>query len=123
MLTIRAAQKEVLARASFQVWLLGHVRRYFEEECAELGAEATLAFIRALAERARQHGLSAGPEICSYVDLAFTFGRDFETSPWANGIVSQAAGRWNEFTLDALFEAAMAELESEDDGVHGGTER
>ncbi len=113
MLTIRATQKEILARASFERWLVDHARQFFPTECATLGTGGTLDFIREMAQQARRRGLTEGPQICSYVDLAFTFERDFETRPWAAELVAEAAGAWSEFTMDALFEAAMAELDPE----------
>ncbi len=113
MLTIRATQKEILARASFERWLVGHARQFFPTECATLGTGGTLDFIREMVQQARHRGLTGGPQICSYVDLAFTFDRDFETRPWAAELVTEAAGVWSEFTMDALFEAAMAELDPE----------
>lgn len=113
MLTIRATQKEILARATFERWLVDHARQFFPTECTSLGAGGTLDFIREMAQQARHRGLTGGAQICSYVDLAFTFDRDFETRPWAAELVAEAAGVWNEFTMDALYEAAMAELDPE----------
>lgn len=113
MLTIRATQKEILARASFERWLVDHARQFFPTECATLGAGGTLDFIREMVQQARHRGLTGGAQICSFVDLAFTFDRDFETRPWAAELVAEAAGVWNEFTMDALYESAMAELDPE----------
>ena len=101
--------------ASFETWMVDHAQKFFSAECAELGPEGTLAFIREMVQQARRHGLVGGPELCSYIDLAFTFGRDFETHDWATELVSEAAGRWSEFTMDALFEAAIEELDPDAD--------
>ena len=114
MLTIRTAQKEILATASFERRLVEHAQRFFPKESATLGKEGTLAFIRQMVQKARGLGLSRGPDISSYIDLAFTFGRDFESAPWATELVTEAADSWNEFTIDALFEAAIAELDPEE---------
>jgi hypothetical protein len=111
MLILRDAQKEILARRSFEVWLMDHVQRFFAEECREMGRAGSLAFMREMVGRARARGLRRGPELCSYVDLAFAFGRDFESEPWASRLVAEAGERWSEFTLDALFEAAMKVLD------------
>jgi hypothetical protein len=110
MLIIRDAQKKVLAAAAFETWLLRHARRYFSAECSRLGKAGTIRFLKVLTERARELGLSSPADIAGYVDLAMTFGVDFERAPWAAPIVSQANGRWNEFTIDALVEAGMMEL-------------
>lgn len=113
MLTIRNEQRDVLASASFEAWLLDHARRFFAAECAELGPDGTLTFIREMVQRARRHGLRCGPEISGYLDLGFTFGRDFESHAWAAPLVAEADGHWSAFTIDALYEAAMEELEPE----------
>ena len=111
MLTIRNEQMDVLADASFEPWLLDHARCFFAAECAELGPDGTLTFVREMVQRARRYGLRGGPEISSYLDLAFTFGRDFESDAWAAALVAEADGHWSEFTIDALYEAAMEELD------------
>jgi hypothetical protein len=111
MLTIRTTQKEILAAASFERRLIEHAKKFFPAESARLGADGALVFIRQMVQKACSRGLTRGPDVSSYVDLAFTFGRDFETAPWAAELVAEAAGSWNEFTMDALFEAAFAELD------------
>lgn len=111
MLTIRNEQKDVLTSASFEAWLLDHARRFFAAVCAEFGPDGTLTFIREMVQRARRHGLRGGPEISSYLDLAFTFGRDFESDAWAADLVAEADGHWSAFTIDALYEAAVEELD------------
>ena len=113
MLTIRNEQIEIIASASFESWLLDHVRRFFAAQCAELGDEGTLTFIRDMVQRARGYGLKNGPEISGYIDLGFTFGRDFESYAWASPLVTEADGHWSAFTIDALYEAAIEELEPE----------
>jgi hypothetical protein len=114
MLIIRNAQMAALADASFEAWLIEHVRGYFSATCRELGDAGTLAFVRATAARARRHGLSEGPDICCYIDLACTFGADFDRAQaWAASILTAADGRASTMTMDRLHEAAMEALQAE----------
>ena len=104
----------VLARASFEIWLLEHVRGFFASMCEQLGDAGTRSFVNEMAARARHHGLSKAPDICSYVDLACTFGGDFDSAlPWAKSILAAAGGRASTITMDRLYEAAMAALAGE----------
>jgi hypothetical protein len=107
VLTIRSSQKKVLADAAFERWLVKHARRFFPEQCRTLGESGTRTFVREMASLARGYGLTEGPDISRFIDLTFAFGANFERLPWADRIVSQAGRRWSEFTVDALFEAAL----------------
>lgn len=112
MLVIRKAQVEVLAKASFAQWLENHSRRFFPAQCKELGSEGLKAFIDVSIRQAKAHGLTGGPDVCSYLDLALTFGGDFDTAlPWAKAILSEADGHANAITLDRLHAAAISILE------------
>lgn len=114
MLLIRETQKAVLAQASFNLWLVDHARRFFDAQCQQLGLEGTSAFITEAVDRARQHGLIEGPDICRYLDLAFTFGSSFDRAlPWAQAILGAADGRASVITMDRLYDTAMALLDPE----------
>ena len=112
MLLIRQEQKHILAAASFNAWLADHARRFFAEKCHELGPAGTRLFIAEMVACARLHGLVDGPDICRYLDLAFTFGSGFDRAlPWAQAILGAADGRASVITMDRLYAAAMAELD------------
>ena len=112
MLLIREVQKDILAAASFHAWLVDHARRFFAAQCHELGPVGTRAFIGETVQCARLHGLADGPDICRYLDLAFTFGGGFDRAlPWAQAILGAADGRASVITMDRLFDAAMAVLD------------
>jgi hypothetical protein len=111
VLVIRNAQMAALASASFEAWLLQHARRFFAATCDQLGAAGTTSLVREMAARARHHGLSEAADICSYIDLACTFGRDFDSAlPWAESILAAADGHASTITMDRLHEAAMEAL-------------
>ena len=112
MLLIRQEQKHILAAASFNAWLADHARRFFAEKCHELGPAGTRLFIAEMVACARLHGLVDGPDICRYLDLAFTFGSGFDRAlPWAQAILGAADGRASVITMDRLYAAAMAVLD------------
>lgn len=114
MLLIREDQMTTLAKASFNAWLVDHARRFFAEQCHALGPTETRAFIREAVQCARLHGLAEGPDICRYLDLAFTFGSGFDRAlPWAQAILGAAEGRASVITMDRLHEVAMAALDPE----------
>jgi hypothetical protein len=114
MLVIRKSQEEVLAKASFAQWLVNHSRRFFPSRCKELGSEGLKAFIDVCIRKAKVHGLTEGPDVCSFLDLAMTFAEDFDTAlPWAKAILSEADGHANAITMDRLHAAAIAILEKE----------
>lgn len=112
MLVIRKSQEEVLAKASFAQWLKDHSRRFFPSRCAELGSEGLKSFIDVCIRQAKVHGLTKGPDVCSFLDLAMTFGSDFDTAqPWAKSILSEADGHADAITMDRLHAAAISILE------------
>lgn len=118
MLTIRSEQMQVLATASFEAWLLRHAQRHFADMCMELGPTGTRDLIRQAVGRARWYGLDAGPDICQFVDLALTFGSDFDQrEAWAAGILARAGRQASSLTVALLYDAAMdflgAEVEDE----------
>jgi hypothetical protein len=112
VLIIREKQRIVLAEESFTRWLVDHARRFFAPRCLELGPDGTVSFVKEVVGRARRHGLTEGPDICGFVDLAFTFGGDFDRAvPWAQAILAEAGERASAVSMERLYEAAMAELD------------
>ena len=121
MLVIRKDQQSLLARPSFEAWVVEHAHRCFAEECEEMGPEGTARFVREMIDRARGHGFHGGVDICQFVDLGLTFGADFETTcPWAGPVLAEANGHADSNTLDALYELGLAELDRDEE--EGGEE-
>ena len=82
MLVLREVQMRALQRVrirSFEDRLTDHCRRFFPRVCNALGAQLQLA-IRDAIKRAGSYGFESQQDICKYVNLVFTFGRDFDRS-------------------------------------------
>lgn len=80
----QAAQENFISR------LVEHVNKFFPEECEALGAEGTRATVGYCTTRAAHYGITSGADVSRYVDLAFAFGRDFDTAPgssWASCVL------------------------------------
>lgn len=109
MLVIRRDQVEVfraLLRERFEDQVLVHVREFFPSRCNALGEDGTRALIRHGIDRARGYGIQREKDVCKYVDIAFVFGRDFDTEqPWAPSILRSAAS--GEQRIQALFDVAV----------------
>jgi hypothetical protein len=90
---IRPEQRLAFQRAAmenFTALVTKHVTEFFPDECKVLGAEGARANVAYCTERAAMYGIVDGQELCRYVDLAFAFGRDFDTDPecsWAGRIL------------------------------------
>jgi hypothetical protein len=88
MLVIREPQIrvfEIERKRDFEQHLAVHCRQYFPRPSSALG-DALMDAIREAIERAQSHGFLGEREICKYINLVFTFGREFDRSPlieWA----------------------------------------
>ena len=96
MLTIRPEQLEVLADASreeFVCRMEQHVREHFAPVVASLTKEQLREVIARNRNRAESYGLKSELGICSYLNVVFTLGEDFEDQreyPWAKTLLSEA---------------------------------
>lgn len=72
---------EMSPRRVFEARMAAHLESFFEDQCARLGEGGQRSAIRYGLSRARRHGLTREREVCKYIDLMFTFGRDFDTRP------------------------------------------
>jgi len=123
MLTIRDAAWHKLAEAAhadFVARMRVHLRKFFPEQCDALGEVKTGQLIEFGITRAREHGFEAERDVCKYIDLMFTFGREFDRNPglpWAQQILRNRAPadpdrrmRWLHATaIEALRQRARSE--------------
>jgi hypothetical protein len=91
MLVIRRAQMEVFEAAARELFvrrMVAHAWKHFEAQCRSLGDERVAEAVSLGLERARRYGFQSRQAIGNYLNLMFTFGRDFDTDPacrWAYG--------------------------------------
>lgn len=95
MLKLRAEQMEALRAVKLHAFadrLLVHAKHYFPSACRALGEDGTRAHISHAIERARVYDLSTERDLCKYLNLTFSFGRDFDTDPghaWMGAILRE----------------------------------
>ncbi|QSQ19129.1 hypothetical protein JY651_27685 [Pyxidicoccus parkwayensis] len=84
MFVIRGKQMEALGlatAASFPLRLAEFLRETFPRQTAALDGPALVAFAGDGIERAEGHGIETERDICKYLSLMVTFGRDFDEDP------------------------------------------
>lgn len=134
MFKIRAAQWEPFrsdAVLDFERRMVEHVREFFPEDCARMGEADVREWIRHGIERANHYGIRTERGTCSYVDVMFGYGRDFDRDPalpWAASILADHGENDGEEHAERLFDAAFpisegdeqedATPEDEDDHEH-----
>src|SRR5689334_20361906 len=79
-----------VALRSFEDRVAAHLNRCFPDDCRALGPTGVQEIIRYGTRRAESHGIDLERDVCKYIDLMFSFGRDFDSSPdhpWASRIL------------------------------------
>jgi hypothetical protein len=110
VLTVRKQQIALLGnerRHRFAERLTGHARAHFPEVCRELGHELGMT-VHECIRQGQEHGLSTERELCKYLNLVFTFGRNFDRDPmcsWASDILHGALP--GPMKIARLYEAAI----------------
>lgn len=123
MLVIRAAQLAVLAKPAIdrlRAKARAHLQTHFSGQCAALGPDRLGDAVDHGLARATAHGFAAEPDLLRYLNLCFTFGRDFDTDPacaWAAEILGDDRLDPGE-RMEQLHAAALRE-ESEGEGYLG----
>lgn len=83
-LTIRQAQLEALkasAREQYLTTMVEHAKTYFPSRHAEWGDDGLRNTVAATIQRARDHGFKNKRDICKFINVAMTFGPDFDRTP------------------------------------------
>jgi len=121
MLVIRRQQMNILSwkiRMAFEDRMVLHLKEFFPDQCRMLGEKDTRAAIRNGMERAETYGLGTESDLAKYLNVMFTFGRDFDTDPelpWASAILNARDGSAPSERLARLYKVAV-DKESEGRG-------
>jgi hypothetical protein len=89
MLRIRNEQIPSLnepAVEAFTIRMMAHLRTHFSAECERIGEDGLRVAIHHGLARARAYGITQAKSVRTYLNLMFTFGRDFDRDPalpWA----------------------------------------
>lgn len=74
----------------FENMMVGHLNQYFPESCRDMGDKKVREMIQYGVERARLYGIHIENDVSRYINLMFSFGREFDTDPncaWAQNIL------------------------------------
>jgi hypothetical protein len=77
---------EAVAAKDLEQRMVAHSRERFPKQCAVLDEAGLLALVRYGVERAKSYGIVAETDVCKYIDVMFTLGKDFDRDPrypWA----------------------------------------
>lgn len=92
--TIRPEQYKLfggVATENFVDRIEGHLSERFSDLVVKLGPAKTRELVLSGINRARAYHLNSEQQVCTYIDLVFTFGPDFdERQPWAAVILKDA---------------------------------
>jgi hypothetical protein len=127
MLIIRRKQMQALSQnilKDFEDRMILHLNQFFPDQCEKLGEEGTRGAIRYGFERARKYGLATESDLAKYLNLMFTFGRDFDTDPnlpWVAAILKARDDSTPSKRMARLYEKAV-EREAEGRGLSANPE-
>lgn len=65
----------------FEQFMVGHLRKWFPDECGALGEEATRRRIREGIQQAERHGITGKRDVCKFIDVMFALGPRFDEDP------------------------------------------
>jgi hypothetical protein len=114
MLTIRREQLAVFEAAiidKFLAKLEQHVRTFFPEQCKSIDSPAIRRVCEHGRTRAASYGIVSEQDVCKYINLMFTFGRDFDTDPewpWAAQILTDRTVAGPTLRMNRLYIEAMS---------------
>lgn len=115
MLTIRAQQMRVFAKAMLESWIVEHLSEFFPDEIAGLDSAEIFSRVRAAIEQANRHGFVTDSQMCRFVDLTFILGPAFVQDPnlpWAAEILTDKRLTDPEMRMELLFGAARDHVTS-----------
>lgn len=118
LLRIRREQLQVFSDAmirSFDERMFVHLHKFFPKRCQVLGDSEVRAWIKAGIAESAEYDIVAERDVSKYLNLMFTFGRDFAKSaetPWAYGILADALAKPAE-KIDRLYAAAKNQMKKE----------
>ena len=124
MLVIRDDQIEAINRLTmknFEDRMVSHLKEFFPEDCQQLGETQVRETIRHGVQQASKYEVVTERDVCKYVDLLFTFGRDFDKDPqlpWAKRILNAKCQKGSPPKIARLFVAAKKNISKAGGLIH-----
>lgn len=116
MFKIRQEQMEAFSQAgvkNFEDRMVVHLNKFFPEQCQALGEPKTREAIQYGIQQGASYGFVAERNVCKYIDLMFTFGRDFDKDaklPWTTAVLDDESLKNPTVKMERLHNAAMEHL-------------
>ncbi|MEM7154398.1 MAG: hypothetical protein AAF799_16245 [Myxococcota bacterium] len=115
MLQIRTEQVPALSTppVEFRRQAAAHVRRHFPEAGA-MDEVALDELIIGACVRAAGYGISTQQDVCKYLNLMFTFGRNFDTDPalpWVTPLLRSKSKAQGTLRINRLCRQALEHIE------------
>jgi len=111
MFRITRTQMNALRQAAidrFVAEMVTHLRETFPEYHHAEGDDGLRDTVHYGIERARTHAITSEQDLCLYLGLMLTFGRDFDREqPWAREILESSLLEPAEVVMERLHEAGM----------------
>lgn len=111
MFVIRNEQIRLMGKARQLTSALLHIRKFFPDDYARLGAAAAERMVAGALERARSYGLVSGRDALQFVTIAIVLGEGFDQLPWAREILNDRDSDQTRFRSTRLYTRALRHLE------------
>jgi len=124
MVIIRNKQMDELGKAEarkFQDKMVAHLKEFFPDTCEELGEPRVRESISHGVERAESYGLVDEQDVCTYIDVMYVFGPDFDRAPecpWASRILKDESIDDPGDRAEMLHEEALAQVAALEGRTH-----
>jgi len=92
MLVIRNEQIRAIENELRFDLAVGHARKFFPDQCEELGEAALEHVISRAMVRARSYGLTSARDLLQFLSLVLLLGEHFDQLPWAQEILNDRFG-------------------------------
>jgi len=96
---------------NYEEKMLEHVEGLFSALYSTLTEPLVRRVIRCGILRAERHGFVQEDNVCLFIDMMFTYGRDFEvTMPWARKVLQDSSLTSSSERAEMLYSAAVEHL-------------
>ncbi len=124
MVIIRNEQMGELGKdeaGKFEDKMVTHLKEFFPDTCEELGEPQVRESISHGVDRAESYGLVDEQDVCTYIDVMYVFGPDFDRDPecpWASRILNDKSIDDPGDRADTLHEEALAQVTALEGQAH-----
>ena len=106
MITIRNAQIRKMTDPAIRNMLITHAQQFFVDQCRGITESELKKTIEFACRKAKSYGFTTRAQYKRYLNLMFTFGRDFDIDPelpWAAAALSSMESKDAEHRMLTLY--------------------